>query len=104
MNNLIAVVAPVVIPYMGHGGFDVSSLPTWGIVVVIVVILLIMALLCVMLYGLNKLTFGKEGIKDGIEYKLMTIILDIISVIIGFGGCIALIYWSIEEIINRSIT
>ena len=102
MNNLAAVVAPVVIPYMGCGGIDISSLPTWGLVVLIVVVLLLIALLGIVLYGYNKMEFGEESL--GIEFRLITIIIDILSVIIGFGGSIALIYWSIEEIINRSIT
>lgn len=99
MNNLIAVVAPVVIPYMGYGGPDLSCLPTCGLVVLIVVMLLLIALLGVMLYGVNKMVFSKENLV--IEFRLITIIIDILSVIIGFGGGIATIYWSIEEIISR---
>ena len=102
MNNLSAVIAPVVIPYMGCGGLDLSSLPTWGLVVFIVVMLLLILLIGIVLYVFNKMEFGEESL--GIEFRLMTIIIDIISVIIGFGGSIVLIYWAIEEIINRSIT
>ena len=97
MINLAAVVAPVIIPYMG-GGIDISTLPTWGVVTLMVVVWLLMALLFVVLYDMNKDEFGGDSL--GWQYKAMAIIMDALS-IIGLGGGVLMTYFSISELVSR---
>jgi len=98
MMNLAAVVAPVIVPYMG-GGVDISTLPTWGIVTLMVVVWLLMALIGVILYDMNKDEFGEDSL--GWQYKAMAIIMDALSLIIGLGGGVLMTYFSISELVSR---
>ena len=98
MMDLAAVVAPVIVPCIG-GGVDISTLPTWGIVTFMVVVWLLIAFLGVILYGMNKDEFGGDSL--GWEYKAMAIIMDALSLIIGFGGGVLMTYLSISELVSR---
>ena len=97
MINLAAVIAQVIVPYMGRG-VDISALPTWGIVTFMIVVWLLMALLCLILYYTNKEEFGEDSL--GWQYKAMAIIMDALSPI-GFGGGVFMTYLSISELVSR---
>lgn len=98
MINLAAA-APIIIPFYTGGGIDFTSLPVWGLIILIIVILLIMALLGIIFYQMNKCEFGEGSL--GWDFRVLTIIMDLLTIIVGFGGCGYVIYSCIIEILNK---
>ena len=101
MNNLAAVIVPVV-PYYGYyGGIDIGYLTTGGIIGLMVVVALILAMLCVMVFILNKeefRMFEEYGVDTGM--RIMTILIDILSVV-AIIACGFFYYICIDELISR---
>lgn len=102
MNNLAAVIVPPVVPYYGYyGGIDIGYLTTGGIIGLMIVVALILAMLCVMVYILNKEEFSmfeKYGVD--IEMRIMAILIDILSVV-AIIACGFFYYICIDELISR---
>lgn len=101
MNNLAAVIVPPVVPYYGYyGGIDIGYLTTGGIIGLMIVVALILAMLCVMVYILNKEEFSmfeKYGVD--IEMRIMAILIDILSVV-AIIACGFFYYICIDELIS----
>lgn len=102
MNNLAAVIVPPVVPYYGYyGGFDIGCLTTGGIIGLMVVVALLLAIICVIVYPLNKEDFSmpeKYGVD--IEMRIMTILIDLLAVVTIIAGGF-FYYICIDELISR---
>lgn len=102
MNNLAAVIVPPVVPYYGYyGGVDIGYLTTGGIIGLMVVVALLLAMICVVVYFLNKGEFSmfeKYGVD--IRMRIMTILIDILSVV-TIIACGFFYYICIDELISR---
>jgi amino acid transporter len=99
MNNLAAVVAPVIVPYYG-GGIDISLLPTWAISGLMLVVTLLLVLICTGTYFMTKDEFTNTRYGVDMECRIMTIVIDILSVI-TIIACGFFYYICIDEIISR---
>ena len=108
MNNLAAVIVPPVVPYYGYyGGVNIGCLTTGGIIGLMVVVTLLLAMVCVVVYTLNKeeflnkeesSMFEKYGVDT--EMRIMTILIDILAVVTIIAGGF-FYYICIDELISR---
>ena len=98
MNNL-AIVAQIVVAYYG-GGIDISLLPTLAISGLMLVVTLLLVLICTGTYFMTKDEFTNTRYGVDMECRIMTIVIDILSVV-SIIACGFFYYICIDELISR---